>query len=218
MAYASLGIVDRQENIWEAIQLTAHWKGSSMQKLTQNAIAHGLAATRFRSRDPWTLALSCSRHGFPMIVNHRLRADTAIGHFSVLDAVASDVAQLYDPLEDATRSIRREQLLELWLTRDGDRNPGAQLLVLGRPTGSVQRCRKCGRGINRRCRCAGCNQQVAVEFTELLECTAGCSARTWESVYCPHCDAEMTALSDDPYSAESLFASLGFRATAEGKN
>lgn len=211
MAYESLGIIREQAQIWASVQTFPYRSGAPMQRMVQHAIGVGLDAMTIQARDPWTAAIHCANAGIRLIVNQRPNPDASIGHFTLLANAADDEAVLFDPMFGMPRTVTKSQMLGMWTSRTGDRNPGSMLIALRRPDMLAHRCAGCLAPLRMECKCPGCLQTVRLAPPSILQCTEGCERRNWKTVYCPHCDSGMAKLCDDPHDPSHHFESLGFR-------
>ncbi len=123
MVLRSFGIDVEQDEIWDRVKVPA---GTEYRTLTfglaKEARRRGVAAVPGRLRDPWSFLEQCSRPtGFPnadfrFVLNHRVRPESPLGHFSVLVdyRAEDDEVVLHDPQFGPNRTLTIDELRELW--------------------------------------------------------------------------------------------------------
>src|ERR1700753_3315976 len=100
MVYQSFGKKISQEEIWPAIAKENRFGqvSSTTHLMAQDALNRGLKAVAIQARHPFEVLRLCRENGVRAILNHRVRNDSAAGHYSVLvDVNAKDVV-VHDPL------------------------------------------------------------------------------------------------------------------------
>ncbi|NUQ61900.1 MAG: hypothetical protein HUU20_05405 [Pirellulales bacterium] len=195
MVYASLGLEISQERIWEEIRPRAcsvAWSARS-SLLARHALGRGLSAAVIQASQPWPALQSCWASGIRVILNHRLRPDSPLGHFSVLAGLASDAALLHDPQLGPSRRLTRDELLRLWLPTASDSEIAGQVLVAIALCGDApQRCAACHAGVPAMIECPGCSSAFPPRPFAALGCVAAdCGARLWKYLFCPYCDVPL---------------------------
>ena len=192
MVYASLGLSRAQEEIWEAVtEPDRHGKPwARTYRLARHAREQGLEAVVFQAAQPWAVLAHCWRHEIRVILNHRLRADSRQGHFSVLAGIGPEEVLLHDPQFGPARRVTRPELLRLWLPTLLPCEIAGNVLVAVAPRGSGDAaCRLCQATEPRHILCPGCHHSVELTPHAALGCTrADCPARLWRYVFCPQCD------------------------------
>lgn len=192
MVYASLGLSDSQEEIWQQIAgpgtgtraARTHWLG-------QNALSRGLSAVVLQALRPWDVLRSCWGNGVCVVLNHRVRLDSPSGHYSVLVGIDREQAILHDPQRGPARRWDRRELLQLWLPTAGGCEIAGQVLVAIAPqeTGEAA-CSQCRNPIAEAVPCTRCGRSVPLRPFAALGCLrVSCQARLWKYVFCPWCDA-----------------------------
>lgn len=191
MVYASFGLPCIQQEIWPRTATVGLGRSPRTKTwlMCADALSLGFAAVTIKAREPWQILQSCAEQGIRAILNHRLSNEVPLGHYSVLVAIDDEHVELHDPQLGPSRSLSRDELLDLWGRRIGDREiTGRILLAIDRPTLAPYACRSCG-GAAHSLTCPGCRQVVPVEPGIVLRCLDSvCGERTWEQLFCPHCD------------------------------
>jgi len=193
MVYRSLGIDCSQPAMWEAIARPsrAGRPAARTYLLAADALRRGLAAVVFEAADPWRALRRCAEHGLRAIVNHRVRADSPLGHYSVLVEIDDQHAVLHDPQWGPARRLARSDLLSLWLpSGEGCEIRGRVLVAVAKPELAARLCPTCGTPPPATVVCPRCRGKIPFSPSAALGCTgASCPSREWETVFCPHCDA-----------------------------
>ncbi len=124
MVLRSFGIEAEQDDIWDRVKTSAGTKYRTLTfALAKEARRRSVAAVLGRLRDPWPFLEQCSREAaevpnadFRFVLNHRVRPDSPLGHFSVLvDCRTEDNAVvLHDPQFGPNRTLTAAELRELW--------------------------------------------------------------------------------------------------------
>ncbi len=137
----------------------------------------GIAATVLQAAAPWTALQAAAQAGLPTIVNLRLAADSALGHFAVVTAIGSEHIGLHDPQFGPNRLLQREPFLQLWTTAvAGGETVGSTMIVAAGPQPVLGALRPwpeqtCGR----------CQRPFPIPpIQSLLAAASG--------VFCPWCD------------------------------
>jgi len=123
MVLRDFGINISQERIWDVIKTPVPSKLGEFRietyRLATFAREHGVNATTGRFREPLAfLERLCCERGYRLILNHRLQADSPLGHFTVFvktEKIADEQAIfLHDPQKGPNRKISWSELAELW--------------------------------------------------------------------------------------------------------
>ncbi len=193
MVYASLGIRGSQEEIWEQVACgdARGTRSARSYLLARDALDRGLSAVVLQALRPWDAIRSCWESGIFVLLNHRLRAESSWGHFSLLVGIEEDQAVVHDPQLGPSRRLSREQLLRLWLPAGNDSEIAGHILVaLGRPKDAPATCRGCGDQAEATARCIACCTLVPLRPLAALGCVQPeCRRRLWRYLFCPYCDA-----------------------------
>lgn len=212
MVYQFLGQVCTQAEVQAEIVSSVGGRSQRARTrlMARHALKKGFGAVILRAREPWPLLQRCAVSGVPLILNHRLSAEDASGHYSVLLDANDHHIVLHDPLLGSGRILQREEFLRLWAPSCSNRRrapgmevPGYVLILMsaegshaGQPSESgrpIPSC-PCGAGFvpdNHRCR--WCQGELIFRPAIFLGCFA-CSFRLWLNGYCPGCDQEFFAI------------------------
>lgn len=200
MAYRALGLADRdlddQQTIWPRIA-SADADGhlfARTYRLAADAVDHGLAATVLRARETAaahrrTLGLLW-RERVPTILNHRLEASQAAGHFSLVAGVSIEGIALHDPQWGPSRQLSWHELEALWSPGpSGGEVTGWVFVAIDRPLRTAATCTTCRTALPRAVVCEACGTPFP-----LVAAAVGCPVRTcpgchWSALFCPRCDA-----------------------------
>src|SRR5262249_22919834 len=117
--------------------------------------------------------------------------DSSAGHYSVLVDLADDYVILHDPQLGPDRRVLLYDLLKLWQPRfAGGEITGNVLVAFANTAPTASSCATCGTVIPESIRCPGCQARIPLHPAAVLGCVqSDCSARTWELIFCPTCDA-----------------------------
>jgi len=196
MVYRSLGIGGTQQEVWERIARGDRHgtRAARTHLLAHDALEQGLAALVVQAADPWQTLTRCAAAGVRAILNHRLKADSPLGHYTVLLGVEGDEAILHDPQLGPRRRLDRAELLELW--RPSARRseiPGHTLVAFSRSGPASASCPRCGTGIPPSIPCPGCRNPIPLRPAAVLGCIEPhCPERLWQRIFCPDCDRGLT--------------------------
>lgn len=120
MVLRNFGFEVDQQHIWNAVRRVPMAGGPSRIqtfRLAAYAKERGLDAVVGRLADPASFLqeLDVSR-GYQLILNHRLRSDSGLGHFTVFQEWEPDEEKIFvhDPQIGPGREIPIRELLELW--------------------------------------------------------------------------------------------------------
>lgn len=192
MVYASLGIAVPQAEIWQAVAEPNRQgvRTARTYRLARHALEHGLAAVVFQAAQPWEVLRHCWEHEIRVILNHRLRSDSRLGHFSVLAGIGSEEVLLHDPQFGPAQRRTRAELLRLWLPTAGESEIVGNVLVAVAPRVACDAvCPQCQRPLPTRLRCPACGSTVALAPGRAWGCVwADCPGRLWRYLFCPQCD------------------------------
>ena len=196
---------------------------STTHLMVQDAQSRGFAAVAVQARYPLQALSSCLDQGIRAILNHRLRADSPAGHFSVLVDLGPQDVVLHDPFAGPHRRVPHAELLELW--RPGfpsSEIAGNVLIGIAKRPAPVPACPLCATPVPPSVPCPRCGKSVSLRPPGLMGCVGAgsCMERLWNYVCCPSCDymftfsmpapAEQPAASTDggPWNLGPLFAEL----------
>lgn len=192
MVYASLGRDRSPKEIWQTLggPVERHDAAIRTCRLARHALGEGLAAVAFQARDPWSALRRCWEQGMRVIVNHRIRPGSPLGHFSVLVSIGPDEVRLHDPQSGPSRRHSREMFLRLWLPTAGRSEiVGHVMVAISRPCVQEMSCQTCGILIPALSVCAGCGSTTALRPVVALGCVQNnCPERMWKYLFCPQCD------------------------------
>lgn len=205
MVYGSLGKDVPQAEIWPVIAKPNRFGAvsSTTYLMAQDAINRGFRAVAMQARHPLQTLRLCRESGTRAILNHRARADSPTGHYSVLvDVEARDVV-LHDPAYGPSHRVSHAELLELWQPRSADSEiSGHILIVIAAPKAILPRaCEFCHVSFPAGAECPRCKKPVSLLPDEPLGCAnTACIARMWNYVCCPYCDQAFMFSVDAPSS------------------
>ncbi len=196
MVLESLGAKPSRRALWQAIARN-DLRGRPAARtflLAQSALHHGLAAVVVRAREPWRTLRRCADEAVRAILNHRVGGQSPWGHYSVLVDVDGPHAVLHDPEVAPNRRVERSELLALWAPVGPVCEIAGHTLVAfdRRRRGPAPACEACGTLIPGAIPCPACRRPVPLRPAAALGCIEdACTARLWEAVYCPYCDARI---------------------------
>src|SRR5512135_3323565 len=103
--YASLGIKSTPDQIWRAIAKPNRFGSlaSTTHLMAKDALGRGLQAMVVQVHDPIVVLKACLEAQIAAIANHRLSADSSIGHYSILQAIDDQHVTLSDPYYQRSR-------------------------------------------------------------------------------------------------------------------
>jgi hypothetical protein len=197
MVYRSFGIECTQTELAKKVLPSASppSTGARTYLLAQDALARGLSAMVLRARDPMRILRASQDRPLRLILNHRQRPDSPLGHFTVLVGLKKDHVILHDPQIGPDVSVPIGQLLELWqpLVTPSEVT-GNVLVALGSEPEPETSCSTCGAEVPGTLGCPVCRRLVAIQPWSVLGCVnPNCANRTWETLFCPYCDADLMA-------------------------
>lgn len=185
-----------QAEIWPAISKPNRFGSvaSTTHLMTQDALNRGFSAVAFQARHPLQV-LRLSREGaalgkIRLILNHRLRADSASGHYSVLTHVDEQHVVLHDPLLGPSRRLTHAELLELWRPSFANSEiVGNVLIAITAQPPAPFACEFCHEKIPEYAPCPKCRTAVILQPSSLFGCFRNrCIARMWNYICCHNCD------------------------------
>ncbi len=122
MVFRDFGLEISQKRIWDDIntpvsQARPNEFRIETYRLASYARKLGIHALIGRLREPFTFFKEIQREpGYRFILNHRVRSDSPLGHFTVFVAMNADedVIEIHDPQMGPNRIVPRAELEELW--------------------------------------------------------------------------------------------------------
>ena len=196
MVYRSLGIGGTQQELWERIaRRDRHGtRAARTHLLAHDALKHGLSALIVQASDPWRVLRQCAAARICVILNHRLKTDSPLGHYTVLLGLEDRHVILHDPQFGPQRRLDRDQLLRLWLPLpQGSEIPGNTLVAFSRSGSESADCPACSTGMPPSIPCPGCRSAIPLRPAAVLGCVAeSCPGRLWRRLFCPDCDRSLT--------------------------
>jgi hypothetical protein len=197
MAYRSLGKPVPQTEIWPAIAKANRFGqiSSTTYLMAQDALKRGFRAIAIQARHPLQVLRLSKAAGIRAILNHRVRPDSAAGHYSILVDIDDKEVVVHDPLFGAVRRFSHAELMELWLPQVRNSEiAGGVLIAIGAPGVPAQpACEFCRTPMLESVNCPGCSKPVRLEPDTVLGCMRdGCIARMWNWICCPTCDHVFT--------------------------
>lgn len=193
MVYRSFGKEVPQAEIWPAIAKKNRFGSvaSTSHLMALDANKRGFAAVAIQARHSLQVLRLCRGAGVRAILNHRAGKDSASGHYSVFVDIDDKFVVLHDPFNGPSRSLRHDELLELWRPR----TPESEIIGLGliaiadQNAPSVSACEFCHSPMPLKVGCPRCKQPVGLRPSVPLGCiNNACIARMWNYVSCPSCD------------------------------
>jgi hypothetical protein len=192
MVYRSFGKAIVQGEIWPAIAKPNRFGSlsSTTHLMAGDALSRGIAAIAIQARHPLQALRLCRDSGVRAILNHRLRNDVAIGHYSVLVDIDDTHVILHDPLYGPLRRTSHAELLGLWQPRFPTCEiAGSVLIALSAQPAATVQCRSCASAIPSHVECPKCKTRVSLQPGAILGCICNdCAGRIWEHICCPSCD------------------------------
>ncbi len=199
--YASLGIKAAPDQIWRAIAKPNRFgsMASTSHLMAKDAIDRGLQAMVVQVREPMVVLKACIDAKINVIVNHRLSADSPIGHYSILQAIEPQHVTLNDPYYERSRRLTHTEFLDLWQVHGEESEiAGYVMIAIAKDAIPKPACEICGTPFVPVMQCPACSQPVLMPFANLLGCISDrCVARLWSSICCPHCDNMWQGLSTE---------------------
>ncbi len=196
MVYRSLGKEVPQSEIWPAIAKENRFgsMASTTHLMVQDALNRGFSALAIQVRPPLQALRFCRESGIRVILNHQLKRDSPLGHYSVFVNIDADGVTLHDPLMGPSRHLSHAELLELWQPRTPDSEILGNVLIgiTAQPTATTE-CWLCRTPLPPSLDCPSCKKPFRLQPSALLGCTNNvCITRLWNYVCCPFCDFTWT--------------------------
>ena len=197
MAYRSFGKQVPQTEIWPVIAKANRFGqiSSTTYLMAQDALKRGYSAVAIQARHPLQALRLAKAGGIRAILNHRVRADSAAGHYSILVDIDEKEVVVHDPLFGAARRLSHAELMELWLPQvPNSEIAGGVLIAIGAEGLPAQPpCEFCHTAMLASVDCPRCAKAVGLEPGAVLGCIQdGCVARIWNWICCPACDYVFT--------------------------
>lgn len=216
MVYRSFGRQVTQADIWPKIARHNRFGtiASTTYLMAQDALNRGFSALAIQVKHPLQVLRLCRENGVRAILNHRLKADSPEGHYTVLVAMDTRGVDLHDPWYGPSRHLSHADLLELWLPRYTNTEiTGNVLIAIAAQPADATPCQLCGSVAPPKVKCPGCGKPVFLQPASILGCTsATCPARMWNTICCPFCNQTWTLDSD----ARGTSATAGAAQSAGG--
>ena len=192
MVYRSLDLSCSQQEAWgEVARRDRDGRlAARTHLLARDALRRGLAAVVVEVADPWPVLGRAVAAEVRVILNHRLKAESSSGHYTILVDVDDEHVTLHDPHFGPFRRIDRQEFLDLWLPGSDPSEIVGHVLV-GIETRSELRwdCAECGTEVPTTTTCPGCGATIRLRPVAVLGCIrADCGNRVWRRVFCPECD------------------------------
>ena len=211
MVYRMLGREIPQDKIWLTIAKKNQYGSvaSTTHLMTADALSRGFSAVAIQARDPLRVLRVCRDSGIHAILNHRLKPDSPVGHYTVLVDIDETHVTLHDPYFGPARRIEHAVLLDLWQARLPNSEIIGNFLIAVAPEGREQPpCAACHTELPPQVRCPRCKNPVALQPEEVLVCpNNSCEARLWNYVCCPACDLTWNFTIEPPRAAAAPSAS-----------
>ena len=218
MAYRSFGKQVPQTEIWPVIAKANGFGqiSSTTYLMAQDARKRGFSAVAIQARHPLQALRLSKEAGLRAILNHRVRRESAAGHYSVLVDIDEKEVVVHDPLFGAARRLSHAELMELWLPQVPNSEIAGGVLIAIGATGlpAQPACEFCRTPMLSSVDCPGCSKPVGLEPGAVLGCIKdGCIARMWNWICCPTCDYVFTlkagAAAGTPVEAQPSVAGTG---------
>lgn len=211
MVYRMLGREIPQDKIWLAIAKKNQYGSvaSTTHLMTADALSRGFSAVAIQARDPLQVLRVCRDSGIHAILNHRLKPDSPVGHYTVLVDIDETHVTLHDPYFGPARRIEHAVLLDLWQPRlPNSEIVGNVLIAVAHEAPEPPPCTACHAELPPQVRCPRCKNPVALQPVEVLACpNNSCDARLWNYVCCPTCDLTWNFTIEPPRAAAAPSAS-----------
>jgi hypothetical protein len=201
MVYRSFDLPCSQAEVWPHIAQRGALGELSAQThlLAADALRRGLSALIVKARDPVAVLKRGLDSSLRLVLNHRLHFESRAGHYSVLVDLADDYVILHDPQLGPAHRVLQYDLLKLWQPGlMGSEIAGNVVIAFANTAKDSSSCGKCGTVIPESILCPGCQKLFPLRPAAVLGCVlSGCTARTWELIFCPHCDTGLRETSGD---------------------
>ncbi|MGB7719143.1 MAG: hypothetical protein WBL65_04535, partial [Bryobacteraceae bacterium] len=131
----------------------------------------------------------CRDAGIRVILNHRLHAETAGGHYTVMVDIGEEDVTLHDPFLGPYRRLSRAELTGLWEPRPNSEIGGNTLIAIAPHLTAEAACGICDAPIPASVACPQCGDPVALRPARVIGCIGkACIVRLWHYVCCASCD------------------------------
>jgi hypothetical protein len=212
MVYRSLGEEVPQTEVWPLIAKPNRFGqvSSTTHLMARDALKRGFLAVAIQARHPLQVLRLCRAAGVRAVLNHRVRRDSAAGHYTVLVDIDDQGVVVHDPLFGAARRLSHAELIELWLPQvPNSEIVGGVLIAVGiAGSPAIAACEFCRTPMRTTVDCPGCGNPTGLEPGVALGCIKdGCIARMWNWVCCPACDYVFT-LRDGAASASAAAGAM----------
>lgn len=196
MVYRSFGRPFTQDEIWPRISKPNRFgtTASTTHLMARDALSRGFAAVVTQARQPLQTLRLCREQDIRVVLNHRLKADSPAGHFTVLVDIDDEDVVLHDPLFGPRQRLKHGQLLELWQPHFANAEITGNILIAitARET-AMPPCPLCGEALPSDVDCPRCTRAVPLQPAAVTGCvSARCAARMWNYICCPFCDHTWT--------------------------
>lgn len=195
MVCRAFGADCTQADVWDKVSKARYGgKRARTYLLAADAIARGFSALVIKAADPWKILQRCHDHDVLAIINHRMTANKAAGHYSVVIAVGDDHVLLHDPQRGPDQRLSREELLELWQPQFiRSEITGHVMVAVARTELPALPCPQNHEPVPESLPCRRCDKPIKLQPAAILGCmTDKCPERTWSRLYCPFCDDVLT--------------------------
>ena len=196
MVYRSLDLTCSQQEAWgEVARRDRHGRlAARTHLLARDAIQRGLAAVVVQAGDPWATLGRAVAGEVRVILNHRLKAESSSGHFTILVDIDDQHLTLHDPRFGPLRRIERSEFLGLWLPgSDPSEIVGRVLVAIETRSELRWDCTECGSELPPTANCPNCGATIRLRPVAVLGCIrADCGNRLWRRVFCPECDRSVS--------------------------
>jgi hypothetical protein len=196
MVYRSLGMEAPQSEIWPAIAKVNRFGSfaSTTHLIAQDALNRGFAAVAIQAKYPLQVLRQCRDTGVRAILNHRLKKDSPVGHYSVFVDIDDKSVTLHDPFFGPAQRLSHAELLNLWQPRlPNSEITGHVLIGIATQTSAAAECWLCHTPLPPGAECPNCKKIVSLRPAAVLGCTNNvCLTRLWNSICCPFCDHTWT--------------------------
>jgi hypothetical protein len=192
MVYRSFGLSIPQAELAPRLRQPGAPGNSSARThlLAQDALSRGLGAVVLRAREPHRSLRQVHHQPVRLILNHRLRRDSASGHFSVLVRVGQQEAVVHDPQRGPNTRLPLDDLIELWRPLGGPSEISGNVFVAVTAARTAPaRCPTCTAALPDTVVCPACRKPFPLHPAAVLGCMdTSCAGRTWDVLFCPYCD------------------------------
>jgi len=192
MVYGTLGMPSEQLDIWHRVaeEIRPGAKATRTHRLALDALGQGFAAATLQAEQPAELLSCLMETNARVILNHRLEAESHLGHYSVLLRFDGREIELHDPHHGPNRVLPWPDFARLWTpTSAKSEIVGHVLVVVGMPTADRETCTTCGHEPPVHIACPNCSRPIPTGPPGAIRCTTkGCRECHWKRLFCPHCD------------------------------